>query len=328
MAPLRFAAAIAATSTHAAQVEGCRRAEAGGFDTWTRPDHLSAEGVLAPADAPLLECFTSIAALVPTTRRLRFLQTVTCNSFRHPALLAKMVATLDVISDGRMELGIGAGWLRSEYESYGYEFPPAATRLAQLREALAVVRLLWSGERVDYEGSHYRLRGALATPRPVQRPHPPILVGGGGGGLLAVAAEVADVVNIVPPTSAGAADRSAVRRFTLEAFARKTARLRALAEAAGRDPRAITLAGMFFVQLAETVAESRTLLGELAARYDLSTGDAERFPLALVGTPAEIRERLEERIARLDLGYVILQFPTCEALSWFAAEVLPAVRRT
>lgn len=327
MGALRFAAAIAATSSHAEQREACRTAEAGGFDTWTRPDHLSAEGVLAPAGAPLLECFTSIAALVPTTRRLRFLQTVTCNSFRHPALLAKMVATLDVISGGRIELGIGAGWLRSEYEAYGYDFPPAATRLAQLREALDVVRLLWSGEAVDYDGSHYRLRGAVSTPRPVQRPRPPILVGGGGAGLLAVAAAAADVVNIVPPTSAGSADRSAVRRFTLAAFVRKAARVRALAEAAGRDPRELTLAGMFFVQLAETPAESRTLLAELAARYDLGSEEAERFPLALLGTPTELRERLEERIARLDLGYVVLQFPTHDALARFAAEVLPAVRR-
>jgi alkanesulfonate monooxygenase SsuD/methylene tetrahydromethanopterin reductase-like flavin-dependent oxidoreductase (luciferase family) len=237
-----------------------------------------------------------------------------------------MVATLDLISGGRMELGIGAGWLRSEYEAYGYDFPSAAIRLAQLREALDVVRLLWSGERVDYEGTHYQLRGAVGTPRPVQRPRPPILVGGGGNGLLAVAAVAADIVNIVPPTSAGAADRSAVRRFTLPAFARKAARLRALAGAAGRDPGEITLAGMFFVQLAETPAESRTLLAALAARYDLAPDEAARFPLVLIGTPAELRERLAERIALLELGYVVLQFPTGGALARFAAEVLPAVK--
>lgn len=326
MGLLRFAAGIAATSTHAAHGEACRAAERGGFDAYARPDHLLAEGVLGAPGAPLLECFTATAALVPTTRRLRFLRTVTCNSFRHPGLLAKMIATLDVISDGRMELGIGAGWLRTEYEAYGYDFPPAAIRLAQLREALDVVRLLWSGGSVDYDGTYYRLRGAVSLPRPVQHPRPPILVGGGGAGLLAVAAAAADIVNIVPPTSAGVADRSAVGRFTLAAFARKAARLRALAEAAGRDPGELTLAGMFFVQLAETREESRRLLAELAAHYGFTPGEAERFPLALIGTPAELRERLAERIGLLDLGYVVLQFPTGDALTRFAAEVLPAVR--
>jgi len=255
--------------------------------------------------------------------RLRFLQTVACNSFRHPGLLAKMVATLDVISNGRMELGIGAGWLREEYDAYGYEFPPAAVRLEQLGEALKVVKLLWSGEPVDYAGTHYRLRGAVAAPRPLQRPGPPILVGGGGPGLLAIAAAAADVVNIVPPTSGGAADLEAVRRFTLARFQGKAARVRQLAERAGRDPASLA---MFFVQLAESDGEARELTRTVASRYGLSVADAERFPLTLIGTPAQLRERLAERIARLDLGYVVLQFSSPTTLARFGAEVLPAVR--
>jgi len=129
MSPVRFAAGVTATSDYATLREACRVAEAGGFDTYTRPDHLLAEGVLGPPGAPLLECFTTIAALVPVTTRLRFLQTVTCNSFRSPALLAKMVATLDVISGGRMELGLGAGWLQAEYEAFGYDFPPMTNKV-------------------------------------------------------------------------------------------------------------------------------------------------------------------------------------------------------
>src|SRR5215813_12561850 len=169
---VRFAAAIPATSDYPTLRAACRAAEEAGFHAYARPDHLLAEGTLAPPGAPLLECFTSIAALVPTTTRLRFLQTVACNSFRNPALLAKMVASLDVVSGGRMELGIGAGWLRREYEAYGYEFPPMAVRLAQLAEAIHVVKLLWSGGPADFDGAHYRLRGAVCAPRPVQQPHP------------------------------------------------------------------------------------------------------------------------------------------------------------
>jgi len=274
----------------------------------------------------LLECFTTIAALIPTTTRLRFLQTVACNSFRHPGLLAKMVATLDVISEGRIELGIGAGWLREEYDAFGFDFPSAAIRLAQLKEALDVLRLLWSGEPVDYAGTHYRLRGAVSAPRPVQRPRPPILVGGGGAGLLAIAAVAADIVNIVPPTSHGAADPRAVRGFTFPAFQRKAARVRDLATQAGRDPSSIVLSAMFFVQLASSEAEARELTRTVAARYGLAAAEAERFPLMLIGTASQLLERLAERIALLDLGYVVLQFPSPTILTRFGAEVLPAVR--
>ncbi|HZP41544.1 MAG TPA: LLM class flavin-dependent oxidoreductase [Candidatus Binatia bacterium] len=326
MSALRFAAAVTATSDFATIREACRAAEAGGFDAYTRPDHLLAEGTLGPPGAPLLECFTTLAALVPTTTRLRFLETVTCNSFRHPALLAKMVASLDVISGGRMELGIGAGWFRAEYEAFGHPFPPASVRLAQLGEALAVVKLLWTGARVDFDGEHYRLRGAICAPAPVQRPRPPILVGGGGRGLLAVAAAEADVVNIVPPAPGGAADPAAVRAFTLERFIAKGRRVRALAAGAGRDPATVALSAIFFVQLAETAREAAALLDALAARYGFDRAAAERFPLALVGTASQLRERLAERIERLGLGYVVLHFTTPAALARFAADVLPAVR--
>ena len=327
MAAVRFAAAVPATSDYPTLREACRLAEAGGFDACARPDHLLAEGALAPAGAPFLECFTTIAALVPTTSRLRFLQTVACNSFRSPALLANMVATLDVVSGGRMELGLGAGWLAREYEAYGYDFPPMAVRLAQLREALQVVKLLWSGAAVDYAGTHYRLRGAVCAPRPLQHPRPPILVGGGGAGLLAVAAAEADIVNIVPSGPRGASDPDAVRRFSLTVFQRKAARTRAFAEAVGRDPASLTLSAMFFVQMAETEEEARTLRAAVARRYRLSPDEVDRFPLALVGTAAQLRERLAERIALLDLGYVVLHFATPAVLEHFAAEVLPAVRR-
>jgi probable F420-dependent oxidoreductase len=323
---VRFAAAVPATSDYPTLGEACRLAEAGGFDGFARPDHLLAEGALGAPGASLLECFTSIAALVPTTSRLRFLQTVACNSFRNPALLAKMVASLDVISGGRIELGIGAGWLRREYEAYGYDFPPMPVRLAQLREALRVVKLLWDGGPVDFDGVHYRLRAAVCAPRPVQRPRPPILVGGGGDGLLAIAAAEADVVNVVPPASHGTADREAVRRFTLARFRRKAERVRELAAAAGRDPETLSVSAMFFVQLAESAAAARAQVDAIAARYGIDSRAAEEFPLVLVGTASQLRERLAERIALLGLGHVVLHFPSVETVARFAAEVLPHVR--
>jgi probable F420-dependent oxidoreductase len=324
--PVRFAAGIPATSDFPTLVEACRAAEAGGFDAFTRPDHLLAEGAMAAPGAPILECFTTIAALVPATARLRFLQTVACNSFRNPALLAKMVATLDVVSGGRLELGVGAGWLRQEYDAYGYPFPPMSTRLEQLAEALQVVKRLWTGRAVDFTGSHYRLRDAVCAPPPVQVPRPPIMVGGGGAGLLAIAAAEADVVNIVPPASHGSASPQAVQRFTMEAFQRKAERVRALAAAAGRPPGTPVLSAMAFVRPTDTTAGARAELAAIAERYGVDARAAGRLPLFLVGTPEALREQLEERIARLDLGYVVLQFASPTALTRFAADVLARLR--
>ncbi len=327
MSACRVVAAIPATSDWPTLVGACRAAEASGFDAFARPDHLLAEGALGPSGAPVLECFTTTAALAALTSRLRFVQTVACNSFRHPGLLAKMVASLDVVSDGRMELGLGAGWLRQEYDAFGYPFPPAAVRLAQLREALQVVKALWTGAPVAYQGAHYRLRGAVCAPRPVQRPRPPILVGGGGPGLLAVAAAEADTVNIVPAAARGAADPAAVRRFTFDLFRTKTTRVRELAAAAGRDPASVAISAMFFVTLTDGDVETRRVLDGVAARYHLERADAERFPLVVAGTAAQLRERLAERIALLGLGHTVLHFPGPEAVARFGAEVLPALRR-
>jgi probable F420-dependent oxidoreductase len=319
MPAIRFVAAVPATSDWPTLRAACRTAEAHGFDAFARPDHLLAEGALAPAGTPILECFTTIAGLVAETSRLRFVQTVACNSFRHPGLLAKMVATLDVMSGGRMELGLGAGWLAQEYAAYGFDFPPASVRLAQLREALQVVKALWTGAPVDYEGAHYRLRGALCLPKPVQRP--PILVGGGGAGLLAIAAAEADVVNIVPPTTHGTADAETARRFTLDRFRRKADRVRELA--AGRE---VAISAMMFVQQTGDDAGTNAALDAIAVRYRLAREEAERFPLVIAGTAAALCQRIAERIALLGLAHVVLHFPSVDALDRFGAEVLPALR--
>jgi probable F420-dependent oxidoreductase len=327
MPAARFAAGVTATSDFRTIAAACDAAERGGFDAFTRPDHLLAEGTLGAPSGILHECFTTLAALAGRTTRIRLVPVVACNSFRHPPLLARMVASLDVLSGGRMELGIGAGWHRREYEAYGYPFPPMAERLAQLHEAIGLVKRLWTGDPIDHDGSHYRLRAARCTPVPVQTPRPPILVGGGGPGLLAIAAAEADVVNVVPPASHGAADPEEVRRFTLERFRKKAATVRRLAAEGGRDPASLTLSAIFFVQLTDDAATTRQVHEAIAARYGLTLADAERFPLLFAGTPDALRERIAERLAVLEIGYAILNFATPEAIERFSKEVLPALRR-
>ena len=129
---------------------------------------------------PLLETWTSLAALSTVTKKIRLGTMVTCNSFRHPSLLAKMAVTVDQISCGRLELGIGAGVQQSEHEAYGFDFPSPKKRIERLNEAIEILKLLWTKKSVSYNGEHYSIQDAFCEPKPTQKPHPPITIGGGG----------------------------------------------------------------------------------------------------------------------------------------------------
>ena len=153
-------------------------AEKAGFDAIWVYDHFHT--VPTPQLEAVFECWTSMAALARDTSTIRLGQMVTCNSYRPPSLLAKMASCVDVMSHGRLILGIGAGWYQDEYEAYGYEYPETPERLRMLREALQVVKALWSEEQATFDGRYYHLRGAINEPKPVQKPHPPIWIGGGG----------------------------------------------------------------------------------------------------------------------------------------------------
>ncbi|MCW4016419.1 MAG: TIGR03560 family F420-dependent LLM class oxidoreductase [Candidatus Bathyarchaeota archaeon] len=128
----------------------------------------------------ILECWTTLSALSTVTKKIRLGTMVTCNSFRNPALLAKMAATLDNISNGRLELGIGAGVQQSEHNAYGFPFPSAKTRIERLNEAVQIIKNMWTQEKTSYNGKHYRIKDAVCKPKPVQKPHPPIVICGGG----------------------------------------------------------------------------------------------------------------------------------------------------
>jgi len=142
---------------------------------------------------PILECWTTLSALSTVTKKIRLGTMVTCNSFRNPALLAKMAATLDNISNGRLELGIGAGVQKTEHDAYGFPFLLAKDRVERLSEAVELIKKLWTKNKVSYNGKHYLLNNAVCEPKPLQNPHPPIVIGGGGEKLtLKVTARHAD----------------------------------------------------------------------------------------------------------------------------------------
>ncbi len=166
-----------------------------GYESVWLVDHFHT--VPQPSQEVTFEAWTSTAALARNTKRVRIGQMVTCNSYRNPALLAKMASTVDVLSHGRLNFGIGAGWYEHEYRAYGYEYPAAPERLRQLREAVQVILAMWTQEEAHFEGKYYQVRGAINQPKGVQKPHIPLLIGGSGEQVtLKLVAQYGDACNV------------------------------------------------------------------------------------------------------------------------------------
>src|SRR4051794_6826621 len=192
MGVLRFGVTLTPDRSAKAWRERVRALEDSPVDVLLVNDHLSGLRF-----APML----ALTAAAQLTTRLRLGTLVLANDYRHPAILAKEAATLDVLSDGRLELGLGSGWMRSDYDQTGIAFESPKVRLARMREAVDVLRGAWGGAPFTYDGEHYHVRELDLDPRPVQRPHPPLLLGGGGPVVLRYAARHADIVNITTRTA-------------------------------------------------------------------------------------------------------------------------------
>ncbi len=178
----------------ATTVRTARLAEELGLDSVWVYDHV--HNVPVPAHETVFECWSTIAALAASTSTIRLGQMVSCAGYRNPALVAKITSTVDVISGGRLDWGIGAGWYDQEYRAYGYDFPSAADRIRVLRETVEIVKLMWAEPDATYDGRHFQVAGAQCDPKPVQDPHPPVWIGGGGEQLtLRVVARHADRSN-------------------------------------------------------------------------------------------------------------------------------------
>ncbi len=188
MNPIRFGTGGGYLADRERLLSAARRAEDIGYSTFGMADHFGLP--LAPLIA--------LQAVADATTTLRIAQTVLAGDFRHPAVLAKELATLDVLSNGRVEVGIGAGWMRSEYEQAGIPFDAAPVRIARLEEVVIVLKGLFHEGQFSFAGEHVTVTGLNGTPKPAQRPHPPILIGGGGRKLLAVAARQADIIQVMP----------------------------------------------------------------------------------------------------------------------------------
>jgi probable F420-dependent oxidoreductase len=191
--PFRFAVFAYEAASRQAWEENARRVEALGYGILVMPDHFM--NPLTPVPA--------LAAAAAVTTTLRIGTIVFANDYRHPALLAKEAATLDLLSDGRFEFGLGAGWFQTEYERAGIAFDPPGQRIDRLHEALTIFKGLWSDEPLTFQGTHYAIAGLDGTPKPVQKPHPPIFIGGTGRRMLRLAGKEADIVGFIPQNLPG-----------------------------------------------------------------------------------------------------------------------------
>jgi F420-dependent oxidoreductase-like protein len=264
-------------------VEQARAAEAAGFDVVTVMDHLYQIGGVGPVTDPMLEGWSVLAALARETSTVRLGTLVTGVTYRNPALLAKQVTTLDVLSGGRAILGLGAAWNEEEHQGYGFEFPPLRERMDRLDEALAIIRAMLTEDRPSFTGTHYQIDAVLNVPRPIQPGGPPILVGGGGEQrTLRIAARHADMTHWFP--------------LGLETLQRKNDLLARYCEEIDRDPATIERTMATPVIVAET---------EAAAAAALERIPTERRPFVAAGTVEQVAGTLGTYI---DAGFTGFTF--------------------
>jgi F420-dependent oxidoreductase-like protein len=305
---MELAGITGAEAKWAKAVETAVLAEQLGYDSVWVYDHF--HNVPVPAHEAVFECWTVMAAISQRTSTVRLGQMVGCAPYRNPGLLAKITSTIDVISGGRLDWGVGAGWYENEFTGYGFGFPEAKTRIGLLRETVEIVKSMWTDAETTYDGRHFQLKGAQCDPKPVQQPHPPIWIGGGGEQLtLRVVARHADRSNFGGKP---------------EEFAHKCEVLKGHCTAVGRDYDEIakTWSPEVFIRESEQEiidAGTRSFWGEPFESWRAGN---------LVGTPEQVAEKLQTYIGLGCTGFVpwCSDYPEHETLRLFAEKVVTQLR--
>jgi probable F420-dependent oxidoreductase len=298
--PFRFAVQTARVVSGDDWAQKARRIEELGFSTLFMPDHF--DNQLAPMPA--------LAAAAAATSALRVGGLVFDNDYRHPLVFAKEMATLDVLSGGRVEVGIGAGWMRSDYDAAGIEYESPGVRIGRLKEALAIIKGLFGDSPVDFRGQHYTITNHQGLPRPVQKPHPPILLGGGGRRVLRLAAREADIVGVNFNLEPGAVNRDVMQTGDAASTDEKIGWIR---DAAGDRFDDLELNVTVFVAV---VTDDRGgTVERIAPGFGMSAAEVLQSPHALIGSVGQIVETLQERRERYGFSYIAFSGDGYEALA-------------
>jgi len=274
-------------------------AEALGYDLIVFPDHLVNEGPERQYDpkSPAYDHIVMAAAVIEATRKIRVGHLVLCNLFRHPAITAQSLMTLDRLSGGRLVAGLGTGWTETEFKMSGIAFPPITERLRMLDEAMTCILSLWKNERTTFDGEFYHFKDAIMWPKPIQQPHPPIILGGGGKGLLRLAAKYADYINIIPDAGKrGHISMEVVKRTTDDSFREKVRFVREEAKRLGRKPDAIRVSNFIFSTIISDSREATRKTAEMMApMFGQTADDLLASPMMLIGTAQELIVELKRR---------------------------------
>jgi F420-dependent oxidoreductase-like protein len=291
-----------AAQSFKALVDRARHAESLGYHSLWLVDHMWTRGM---PDLDHLECLTTMSGLAAATEKIRIGTLVICNSYRNPALLAKSLCSIDQISNGRLEIGLGAGWMDEEYKSYGYEFPSVPVRLKQLEEGLQIMKAMFTEKKANFKGQYYAVKDALNNPKSVQKPHPPITIGGSGEKkMLRIVAKYADRWNC----PAG-----------YDSFERKLGVLKDHCKAVGRDINSINISEQLLVCIGKNDAE-------VEQKWKMAAGLKPFSDTGIKGTPEQLVQALKDRVKKGITMFTIFfsDFAPPPTLELFAKEVMPA----
>ncbi|MBI5618603.1 MAG: LLM class flavin-dependent oxidoreductase [Gammaproteobacteria bacterium] len=322
MHEVKFGTFILPGDIPAAQASA-KRAESDGFFSISVNDHFYSP--LGNPQSPQLECFTALTAMACVTSKIKLAPAVAANSFRSPPLLAKIISSVDSASNGRLIVGLGAGWQDKEYYNHGYPFPSTAERLEQLDEAIQILKAMWTQDSPSYRGKYFYIHEAYNNPRPVQQPHPPIMLGGSGTKLLKIAAREATILNIIPPTGNGkdfVNDPVAAVKFDTTVLKQRIGLLHKYMEEAGRDPQEMELGGLLLLGLSKQADDP--WLRELSKNLGFSDyAMAQRAPVCVLGTPDEAKCEIAKRVKDTGVTYFMFVVASEETQDLFVKEVMP-----
>jgi probable F420-dependent oxidoreductase len=289
--PFRFGIQASKAGSRKEWVELAKATEDHGFSSLTMPDHFTDQ--LAPVPA--------LMSAADATKNLRMGALVWDNDYKHPVVLAKELATMDLLSDGRLEIGIGAGWMATDYEQSGMVYDKPGVRIDRFLEGLEIIKRAMTGEKFSFTGAHYKITDYVSAPLPVQRPCPPILIGGGGPRVLKLAAQLADIVGINPSMKDGVVNAETITHMTADAVAEK---IKIVENTAGTRMQNIELnIRAFLVNICDSADEA---INGTANMFKVAPEMIANSPFALMGPPAKIAEDLLARRERWGLSYIIV----------------------